>query len=74
MSNKTYNNLGLYNSYDKKHKERDALDYYATPSEEVLNILQRLDIDFHNKIILKQQKTKMREHPCFLLFFLIIFQ
>lgn len=23
MSNKTYNNLGLYNSYDKKHKERE---------------------------------------------------
>ena len=51
--NKTYNKLGLYNSYDKNHKERDALDYYATPTEEVLNILQRLDIDFHNKIILE---------------------
>ena len=30
-----YNKRGLYNGYDKKHKERDALDYYSTPTEEV---------------------------------------
>lgn len=28
---KTYNKKGLYNSYDKNHKERDSLDYYSTP-------------------------------------------
>lgn len=53
MEHKTYNKLGLYNSYDKKHKERDALDYYATPPEEVLNILRQVDINFSNKIILE---------------------
>lgn len=53
MSNKTYNNLGLYNSYDKKHKERDALDYYATPPEEVENILHELNIDFYDMTILE---------------------
>lgn len=26
-----YTKKGLYNSYDKNHKERDTLDYYATP-------------------------------------------
>ena len=36
---KNYTVKGLYNSYDRKHKERDALDYYATPIEEVTNIL-----------------------------------
>ena len=51
--NKTYNKLGLYNSYDKNHKERDALDYYATPPEEVENILHVLDIDFYGKTILE---------------------
>ena len=51
--NKTYNKLGLYNSYDKNHKERDALDYYATPSEEVENILHKLNIDFYGETILE---------------------
>ena len=51
--NKSYNKLGLYNSYDKNHKERDALDYYATPSEEVENILYQLHIDFNNVSILE---------------------
>lgn len=50
---KTYNKKGLYNSYDKKHKERDALDYYSTPTEEVLNILNILRINFNNKNILE---------------------
>ena len=39
---KGYNRKGLYNGYDKKHKERDALDFYATPTEEVENILQTI--------------------------------
>ena len=33
-----YSNKGLYNSYKKNNKERDELDYYATPSVEVYNI------------------------------------
>ena len=39
---KTYNNEGLCNSYDKKHKERDSLDYYSTPIAEVTKILNQL--------------------------------
>lgn len=50
---KSYNKKGLYNNYDKKHKERDALDYYSTPIAEVTNILNQLDLDFTNKIILE---------------------
>lgn len=48
-----YTNKGLYNKYDKNHKERDKLDYYATPTVEVLNILKELDIDFLNCTILE---------------------
>ena len=48
-----YSKKGLYSAYDKNHKERDALDYYATPPEEVLNILRELNIDFNNQIILE---------------------
>ena len=33
-----YTTKGLYNGYDKKHKERDKTDYYATPTAEVKNI------------------------------------
>lgn len=43
---------GLYNKYDKNHKERDQLDYYATPPEEVLNILDKCSIDFTDCTIL----------------------
>ena len=50
---KTYSKKGLYNSYDKKHKERDNLDYYSTPIAEVTNILNQLDLDFKNRIILE---------------------
>lgn len=50
---KEYNKKGLYNSYDKKHKERDALDYYSTPSAEVTNILNTLALDFSNTTILE---------------------
>jgi hypothetical protein len=48
-----YTNKGLYNRYDKNHRERDRLDYYATPSAEVLNILDTLKIDFSNSTILE---------------------
>ena len=34
-----YTNKGLYNKYDKNHKERNKTDYYATPPGETLNIL-----------------------------------
>lgn len=50
---KSYNKKGLYNNYDKKHKERDSLDYYSTPKEEVTNILNQLELDLTNKIILE---------------------
>ena len=48
---KSYNKQGLYNSYDKKHKERDALDYYSTPTEEVENILSLIPFFFDGTIL-----------------------
>ena len=48
-----YTKKGLYNTYDKNHKERDKLDYYATPTVEVENILNELNIDFINCTILE---------------------
>ena len=48
-----YNKKGLYTGYDKNHKERDALDYYATPIEEVVNILENINLSFENSIILE---------------------
>lgn len=48
-----YSNKGLYAGYDKNNKERDALDYYATPPWEVKNILSILDIqDMEHSLIL----------------------
>lgn len=38
-----YSKKGSYAGYDKKNKEREALDYYSTPIEEVTNILNILD-------------------------------
>lgn len=40
-----YSKKGLYAGYDKNHKEREALDYYATPPAEVENILWQLKYD-----------------------------
>ena len=48
-----YNKKGLYSGYDKNHKERDALDYYSTPIEEVTNILDVINIPFNNTTILE---------------------
>lgn len=48
-----YTNKGLYNKYDKNHKERNKLDYYATPTAEVINILEEMDIKFISKSILE---------------------
>lgn len=50
---RSYNKKGLYNSYDKKYKERDSLDYYSTPTEEVLNILNTLNVNLNDTIILE---------------------
>ena len=50
---KKYTVKGLYNSYDKNHKERNALDYYSTPTKEVINILNTLKLDFNDKSILE---------------------
>lgn len=48
-----YGSKGTYSGYDKKNKEREALDYYSTPTEEVTNILNRLNIDFNGQTILE---------------------
>lgn len=42
-----------YSGYDKNHKEREALDYYATSPEEVVNILEYLDINLDKQVILE---------------------
>lgn len=41
-----YSAKGTYAGYDKNHKEREALDYYSTPTEEVVNILETLKPPF----------------------------
>ena len=48
-----YTTKGLYNKYDKNHKEREKTDYYATPTVEVENILNTLSLDFSFKTILE---------------------
>jgi len=48
-----YTNKGLLNGYKKNNKERAELDYYATPTAEVENILNHLQYDFTGKSILE---------------------
>lgn len=48
-----YTNKGLYNAYKKNNSEREEKDYYATPTDEVINILNTLGYDFSNKTILE---------------------
>lgn len=48
-----YSKKGLYSGYDKNHKEREALDYYATPTKEVENILEITQLDLNKKVILE---------------------
>lgn len=48
-----YTNKGLYNAYKKNNKEREANDYYATPTDEVLNIMRKLSYDFSGASILE---------------------
>ena len=40
-----YNKKGMYSGYDKNNKEREALDYYATPPQEVTNILKTIELE-----------------------------
>lgn len=49
----SYNRKGLYNGYDKNHKEREALDYYASPTCEVENILNIIQLPLENSTILE---------------------
>ena len=44
-----YTKNGLLNGYKKNNKERAELDYYATPTVEVENILNTLQYDFNQK-------------------------
>lgn len=63
---KTYNKKGLYNSYDKNHKERANKDYYSTPKEEVTNILNQINLDLTNKVILEPccgGRSYVSRHP-----------
>lgn len=48
-----YTTKGLYNKYDRNHRERSKTDYYATQPGETLNILEHLGIDFSNQSILE---------------------
>lgn len=48
-----YTKNGLLNGYKKNNKERAELDYYATPTAEVENILNALQYDFSGKSILE---------------------
>ena len=40
-----YSKIGSYAGYDKNNKEREALDYYATPIKEVENIIHKLGLE-----------------------------
>lgn len=48
-----YTKNGLYAGYKKNHSEREALDFYSTPTAEVENILTVLDYDFTGQTILE---------------------
>ena len=46
-----YSKIGTYLGYDKNNKEREALDYYATPTIEALNILETIKTKLNDKIV-----------------------
>lgn len=48
-----YHKMGGYSGYDKNNKERDSLDYYSTPIEEVENILNHIGLNLNKKTILE---------------------
>lgn len=47
---KLYDSKGGYAGYNKNNKEREALDYYCTPTKEVINILNIIDFPIDNHI------------------------
>lgn len=47
---KLYDSKGGYAGYKKNNKEREALDYYSTPTEEVTNILNKIDFPVTSNI------------------------
>ncbi len=53
MGKAHYDLKGGYAGQDKNNKERAALDQYASPMDEVTNILNTLNIDFTNCSILE---------------------
>lgn len=48
-----YSKRGTYSGYDKNNKEREALDYYSTPTEEVVNILNVMNLNLDHVTILE---------------------
>lgn len=48
----TFDKKGGYAGYDKNNKEREALDFYATPPQEVYNILKVMDLKFNSSDII----------------------
>ena len=48
-----YSKTGSYAGYDKNNKEREALDYYATPIKEVENIIHKLGLENFSGVILE---------------------
>ena len=48
-----YSHNANYTGYKKNHAEREALDYYSTPTEEVENILDTININLNHTIILE---------------------
>ena len=48
-----YSKQGLYSGYKKNNKEREALDYYSTPTKEVENILKTMKLNLEGKKILE---------------------
>lgn len=47
-----YSKKGTYLGYDKNNKEREALDYYSTPTEEVKNILDTISLPFTSEDVI----------------------
>ena len=48
-----YSKKGLYSAYDKNHKERQKEDYYSTPTEEVENILEVMNLPLREATVLE---------------------
>lgn len=57
-----YSKNGSYAGYKKNHKERQAEDYYATPTDEVTNILEVEGLDIYTVEGIKTHYTVLE--PC----------